>query len=87
VATLLAGFAALAFELGILSHAVGDPNCAADQGADELDGHVLQRTSVFLLLKFRKIHADDWAAASRNLGIASLIAVVIAHSTLAWCSA
>jgi molybdopterin-containing oxidoreductase family membrane subunit len=37
----------------------------------------------FLLLKFQKINAGDWdSGASRKLGFASFIAVILAHATL-----
>jgi molybdopterin-containing oxidoreductase family membrane subunit len=38
---------------------------------------------VLLLLKFQRMNAGDWdSGASRNLGIASFLAVIVAHGTL-----
>ena len=38
---------------------------------------------VFLLLKFQRLNADDWdSPASRNLGMASFVIVIVAHGTL-----
>lgn len=84
VATLLAGFASLAFEIGHpfrmlwalpLSFQVLSPL--------NWMGTFYLLYLVLLLLKFGKINAGDWdSGASRKLGIASFIAVVLAHGTL-----
>ncbi len=84
VATLIAGFAALAFELGHpfrmlwalpLSFQITSPM--------NWMGVLYLGYMVFLLWKFYKMHAGDWeSSASRNLGVASFVAVVIAHATL-----
>lgn len=84
VATLLAGFASLAFELGHPFRMLwAIPTALQIKAPMNWMGTFYTLYLIFLLLKFRKMHADDWGStASRNLGIASLIAVVIAHSTL-----
>lgn len=84
VATLLAGFTALAFELGHPFRMLwAIPTALQIKAPMNWMGTFYSLYLVFLLLKFRKLHADDWdSRASRNLGLASLVAVVIAHSTL-----
>ena len=84
VATLVAGFAALAFEIGHPFRMLwAIPASFQLTSPMNWMGVFYALYLVFLLLKFRKMHAQDWdSAASRNLGIASFLAVVVAHSTL-----
>ena len=84
VATLIAGFAALAFELGHpfrmlwalpLSFQITSPM--------NWMGVLYLVYLFFLLWKFSRMNAGDWdSPASRNLGVASFAAVVLAHATL-----
>lgn len=84
VATLIAGFAALAFEIGHPFRMLwAIPTSFQIRSPLNWMGVFYTVYLLFLLLKFRKMHADDWdSAASRNLGIASFVAVVVAHGTL-----
>jgi molybdopterin-containing oxidoreductase family membrane subunit len=84
VATLVAGFTALAFELGHPFRMLwAIPVSFQYKAPLNWMGVFYSLYLVFLLLKFRKMHADDWdSRTSRNLGIASLLAVIVAHSTL-----
>lgn len=84
VATLLAGFAALALELGHPFRMLwAIPLSFQYMSPLNWMGTFYLLYLVLLLLKFQKINAGDWnSGASRNLGIASFIAVVLAHGTL-----
>ncbi|MBI5279891.1 MAG: polysulfide reductase NrfD [Burkholderiales bacterium] len=84
VVTLVAGFACLALELGHpfrLLWAV--PLAMQYKSPLNWMGLFYAAYVVLLLLKFRKVNAGDWdSTTSRALGIASFVAVVIAHATL-----
>jgi Ni/Fe-hydrogenase subunit HybB-like protein len=84
VATLIAGFTALGFEIGHPFRMLwAIPTSFQIRSPLNWMGVFYAVYLAFLLLKFRKMHADDWdSAASRNLGIASFLAVVVAHGTL-----
>lgn len=83
-ATLVAGFTALAFELGHPFRMLwAIPTSFQIVSPMNWMGVLYLAYVVFLLLKFQKIHAGDWdSPASRKLGIASFIAVILAHATL-----
>jgi molybdopterin-containing oxidoreductase family membrane subunit len=83
-ATLIAGFVALAFELGHPFRMLwAIPLSFQFTSAMNWMGVFYALYLVFLLLKFNKMHAGDWdSGASRNLGIASFLAVIVAHGTL-----
>jgi molybdopterin-containing oxidoreductase family membrane subunit len=84
VATLLGGFACLGFELGhpfrslwaiLLSFQVTSPM--------NWMGVFYSLYLVLLLLKFHRMNAGDWdSGSSRKLGIAALVAVILAHGNL-----
>lgn len=87
VATLLAGFAALAFEMGHPFRMLW---------AIPLNFHTVSPLlwmgifyllyMIVLLLKFQKVNAGDWnSSGSRTLGNLSFVVVVIAHATLGAC--
>ena len=84
VVTLIAGFASLALELGHPFRMLW----AIPTGFQFLSplnwmGVFYAAYLVLLLLKFQKVNANDWdSSGSRTLGIASFVAVVIAHGTL-----
>lgn len=84
VATLIAGFVSLAFELGHpfrLLWAV--PLGMQFKSPLNWMGALYLLYLGFLVLKFRKVHAEDWTSpASRGLGVASLVSVIVAHATL-----
>lgn len=84
VITLVAGFAALALELGHPFRMLwAIPLSFQFLSPLNWMGVFYVAYLVLLLLKFRRINAGDWdSGASRNLGIASFVAVVIAHATL-----
>ena len=84
VATLVAGFAALAFELGHPFRMLwAIPTSFQLSSPMNWMGILYALYLAFLLLKFRRLEAEDWdSAASRRLGIASFVAVVAAHGTL-----
>ncbi|MCX7897810.1 MAG: polysulfide reductase NrfD [Rhodocyclaceae bacterium] len=83
-ATLVAGFTALAFELGHPFRMLWAlPTSFQIVSPMNWMGVLYLAYVVFLLLKFQKIHAGDWdSSASKKLGIASFIAVTLAHATL-----
>lgn len=83
-ATLVAGFTALAFELGHPFRMLwAIPTSFQIVSPMNWMGVLYLAYVAFLLLKFQKINAGDWdSAASRKLGIASFIAVILAHATL-----
>ncbi len=84
VVTLIAGFASLALELGHPFRMLW----AIPTGFQFLSplnwmGIFYAAYLVLLLLKFQKVNANDWdSSGSRTLGIASFVAVVVAHGTL-----
>lgn len=84
VATLIAGFVALALELGHPFRMLwAIPLSFQIRSPMNWMGVFYAAYLVLLLFKFQKINAGDWdSGASRRLGIASFIAVVIAHGTL-----
>jgi Ni/Fe-hydrogenase subunit HybB-like protein len=84
VATLVAGFVALALELGHPFRMLwAIPTSFQVTSPMNWMGLFYALYLVFLLLKFRKLEAGDWdSAASRRLGIACLVAVIVAHGTL-----
>lgn len=83
-ATLVAGFTALAFELGHPFRMLwAIPTSFQIVSPMNWMGVLYLAYVVFLLLKFQKINAGDWdSPASKKLGIASFIAVILAHATL-----
>lgn len=82
--TLIAGFAALALEMGHPFRMLW----AIPTGFQFLSplnwmGLFYAAYLVLLLLKFQKVNANDWDSyGSRTLGVASFVAVVVAHGTL-----
>jgi molybdopterin-containing oxidoreductase family membrane subunit len=84
LATLVAGFAALALEIGSPFRMLW----AMPTGLQYVSpmfwmGVFYSVYLVLLLLKFQRIDAGDWdSSLSRGLGMASFVSVVIAHSTL-----
>jgi molybdopterin-containing oxidoreductase family membrane subunit len=84
VATLLAGFTSLAFELGHPFRMLwAIPLSFQYTSAMNWMGVFYTIYLVFLLLKFSKVHAGDWdSGASRKLGLASFLSVIVAHGTL-----
>jgi molybdopterin-containing oxidoreductase family membrane subunit len=84
LATLIAGFTSLAFELGHPFRMLwAIPTSFQIVSPMNWMGVLYLTYVVFLLLKFQKINAGDWdSPASKKLGIASFIAVILAHSTL-----
>lgn len=82
--TLVAGFASLALELGHPFRMLW----AIPMNFQYLSplnwmGVFYAAYMVLLLLKFKKVNSGDWnSSGSKILGIASLVTVVIAHSTL-----
>jgi len=83
-ATLIAGFASLAFELGHPFRMLwAIPLSFQISSAMNWMGLFYTLYLVFLLLKFSRMHAGDWdSGASRNLGLASFLTVIVAHGTL-----
>jgi Ni/Fe-hydrogenase subunit HybB-like protein len=84
VATLVAGFAVLAFELGHPFRMIWAlPLSFQVRSPMNWMGVFYALYLVFLVLKFRRMNEEDWTSAgSRNLGVASLVSVIIAHATL-----
>jgi molybdopterin-containing oxidoreductase family membrane subunit len=84
VVTLIAGFAALALELGHPFRMLwAIPLSFQFLSPLNWMGVFYAAYLVLLLLKFQKVNANDWdSSGSRTLGIASFVAVVIAHGTL-----
>jgi molybdopterin-containing oxidoreductase family membrane subunit len=84
LATLIAGFTSLAFELGHPFRMLwAIPTSFQIVSPMNWMGVLYLTYVVFLLLKFQKINAGDWdSPASKKLGIASFIAVILAHSML-----
>ncbi|MFZ2300328.1 MAG: NrfD/PsrC family molybdoenzyme membrane anchor subunit [Gallionella sp.] len=84
VVTLIAGFAALALEIGHPFRMLW----AIPTGFQFLSplnwmGLFYAVYLVLLLLKFQKVNANDWDSyGSRTLGVASFVAVIAAHGTL-----
>jgi len=84
VAALVAGFTALALEIGHPFRMLW----ALPTGLQYVSpmfwmGVFYTLYLVLLLWKFQRIHAGDWdSPTSKTLGIASFVSVVIAHSTL-----
>lgn len=83
-ATLVAGFTALAFELGHPFRMLwAIPTSFQVVSPMNWMGVLYLAYVAFLLLKFQKINAGDWdSPASKKLGIASFVAVILAHATL-----
>ena len=86
VATLIAGFAALAMELGHPFRMLWAIPMNMDQAyTSPLNwmGIFYLAYLVLLLLKFMKVNDGDWGSrASRNLGVAAVVTVVAAHGTI-----
>jgi molybdopterin-containing oxidoreductase family membrane subunit len=84
VVTLIAGFAALALEIGHPFRMLwAIPLSFQYLSPLNWMGVFYAAYLVLLLLKFQKVNAEDWdSSASKKLGIASFVAVVIAHGTL-----
>lgn len=84
LATLVAGFAALALELGHpLRMLWAIPLNFQYQSPLLWMGVFYTAYLVLLLLKFRKVNSGDWSStASRRLGVLSFATVVVAHATL-----
>lgn len=83
-ATLIAGFASLAMEIGHPFRMLWAlPFSFQVASAMWWMGVFYTIYLILLLLKFQRIDAGDWdSGASRNLGIASFVSVVLAHGTL-----
>jgi Ni/Fe-hydrogenase subunit HybB-like protein len=83
-ATLIAGFASLALELGHPFRMLwAIPLSFQFISPMNWMGVFYSLYLVLLLLKFQRMNAGDWSSgASRNLGIASFLAVIVAHGTL-----
>lgn len=84
IATLIAGFAALAFEIGHPFRMIWAIP-AGMQFASPLMwmGVFYAAYLVLLLLKFQRMNNGDWASGgSYGLGVASFVTVVLAHGTL-----
>lgn len=84
LATLVAGFATLAMELGHPFRMLwAVPTGLQYRSPMFWMGVFYSLYLLLLFLKFAKIHRGDWnSRASHSLGIASFVSVVIAHSTL-----
>ncbi len=84
VVTLIAGFAALAMELGHPFRMLwAIPLSFQTLSPLNWMGVFYLAYMVLLLLKFQKVNANDWnSSGSRTLGVASFVAVVVAHGTL-----
>ncbi|MCC7166295.1 MAG: polysulfide reductase NrfD [Rhodospirillales bacterium] len=84
VATLIAGFAALGLEIGHPFRMIWTfPTGMQVVSPMFWMGVFYTAYLVLLLFKFQKMNADDWdSRASRQLGVASFVAVVLAHGTL-----
>ena len=83
-ATLIAGFASLGMEIGHPFRMLWAlPFSFQVASAMWWMGVFYTIYLILLLLKFQRINAGDWdSGASRNLGIASFVSVVLAHGTL-----
>lgn len=83
-ATLIAGFAALAFELGHPFRMLwAIPLGMQFKSPMNWMGAFYTLYLAFLLLKFQRINAGDWhSGASRRLGVLSFATVIVAHGTL-----
>lgn len=83
-ATLVAGFTSVAFELGHPFRMLwAIPLSFQIRSPMNWMGVLYMSYLVFLLLKFRKVNAGDWASpTSRKLGVASFVTVILAHATL-----
>ena len=84
LAAMVAGFAALAFELGHPFRMLWAMPLAFQFNAPMYwMGVFYTLYAVLLLVKFRKMNAGDWSSASyRSISIASLVSVIIASGTL-----
>lgn len=84
LATLVAGFAALALELGHPFRLIWAIPLGMQYKSPLLwMGVFYTAYLVLLLLKFQKVNAGDWGSqASRRLGVLSFATVVVAHATL-----
>lgn len=84
VVTLVAGFASLAFEIGHPFRMLwAIPLSFQYLSPLNWMGVFYAAYLGLLLLKFQKVNSGDWdSGSSRQLGIASFVAVVIAHGTL-----
>jgi molybdopterin-containing oxidoreductase family membrane subunit len=84
VATLIAGFVPLAFELGHPFRMLWAlPTSFQFTSPMNWMGVFYAAYLVFLLLKFQKLESGDWdSPLSKKLGIASFVTVIVAHGTL-----
>jgi molybdopterin-containing oxidoreductase family membrane subunit len=84
LATLIAGFTALALEIGSPFRMLWAMPTGLQYVSPMFWMGVFYSVYLALLsLKFQRINADDWdSPLSRGLGLASFVSVVIAHSTL-----
>lgn len=84
LATLVAGFASLAFEMGHPFRMLWAVPLNFQYVSPLLwMGVFYAAYMVLLLLKFQKVNSGDWASSgSRTLGVASFATVVVAHATL-----
>ena len=84
LATLVAGFAALALELGHPFRMLWTIPLNFQYKSPLLwMGVFYTAYLVLLLLKFQRVNAGDWdSRASRRLGVLSFVTVVLAHATL-----
>ena len=84
IATIVAGFAVLALELGHPFRMLWTlPTGAQFTSPMFWMGTFYTLYLVFLALKFQRIHVGDWTSPlSRNLGIASFVSVIVAHGNL-----
>lgn len=83
-ATIIAGFASLALELGHPFRMLWAlPLSFQYKSPMNWMGIFYTLYLLFLLLKFQRMNAGDWdSGLSRKLGLASFVSVVIAHGTL-----
>lgn len=84
LATLVAGFLSLAFELGHPFRMIWAVPLNFQYTSPLVwMGVFYLAYMVLLLLKFQKVNAGDWTSSgSRSLGVASFVVVVFAHGTL-----
>ncbi|MBI4968236.1 MAG: polysulfide reductase NrfD [Rhodospirillales bacterium] len=84
IITLIAGFAALGLEIGHPFRMIWTfPAGMQFRSPMFWMGVFYTADLVLLLFKFQKMNADDWdSGASRQLGVASFVAVVLAQGTL-----
>ena len=87
LATLVAGFASLALEIGHPFRMLWAVPLNFQYTSPMMwMGVFYLAYMVLLLLKFRKVNDGDWdSSGSRSLGVASFATVVVAHATLGAC--